>query len=337
MGPLVPRQLFRRGDTKCLPRVYPSYPLLDEAMLQSPSKPGQAKEEQQSDIEDVEEVGTIIKNKNTRTSKRIAKGPDCKTKFPPVSKIPVTPAPILPSDGQRGRFTPTMQRVVDEALATEDLDLIGIYGDVTLTGKGIHTLAEGEQLDDSPINAYLQLIKVRSRMAGYPKIFRYDTSFYSILSTSRAGFTPRYAANMFHFDYVFIPVNPINHWVFVHVCIKTRTVFYMDSLFSKTRADRILGNIKGFMYNSSVILHGVENAWVFKTEICTVPQQTNGIDCGVFACQFAEHVARGAGLGFNQSDIPRYRKTMVWELMARRLIWNQARSNTSARRPPPRS
>ena len=84
-------------------------------------------------------------------------------------------------------------------------------------------------------------------MAGYPKILRYDTSFYSILSTSRAGFTPRYTANMFHFDYVFIPVNPINHWVFVYVCIKTRTVFYMDSLFSKTRADRILGNIKAFM------------------------------------------------------------------------------------------
>ena len=74
-----------------------------------------------------------------------------------------------------------MQCIVDQALATGNLDLIGIYGDVTVIGKGIHTLAEGEQLDDSIINGYLQLIQVRSRMAGYPKILRKDTSFYLFL------------------------------------------------------------------------------------------------------------------------------------------------------------
>ena len=59
-----------------------------------------------------------------------------------------------------------MQRVVDEALATEESDLIGIYGDVTVIGKGIHTLKDGQELDDSVINAYLQLVQERSRMAG---------------------------------------------------------------------------------------------------------------------------------------------------------------------------
>ena len=92
------------------------------------------------------------------------------------------------------------------------------------------------------------------------------------------------------------------------------------------------------MYNSSVRLHGKDNAWVFDTEIVrTVPQQTNGIDCGIFACQFAEHVAREASITFTQKDIPQIRRNMVWELMTRRLIWSRARIIYNDRQPPPRS
>ena len=174
-------------------------------------------------------------------------------------------------------------------------------------------------------------------MAGYPRILQKDTSFYLFLSKRMDGYSPKAATELFLFDYVLLPVHTDNHWVMVYICIESKTIFYMDSLLSQVRAKRVLGNIKAYVYNTSVKLHGAENAWIFKTEICTVPQQNNGIDCGVFACQFAEHIARGAGLGFNQSDISQYRKTMVWELMARRLIWNQTRTNTSARRPPPRS
>ena len=92
------------------------------------------------------------------------------------------------------------------------------------------------------------------------------------------------------------------------------------------------------MYNSSVRLHGKDNAWVFDTEIVrTVPQQTNGIDCGIFTCQFAEHVARGASITFTQKDIPQIRRNMVWELMTRGLIWSRARIIYNDRQPPPRS
>ena len=72
----------------------PPTPLLDEAMLLIPSKPGQAKEEQQSDTEDVEEVGIKIKNKNTKTAKRLAKGPDYKTNS---SLSPRSLSPLPPS------------------------------------------------------------------------------------------------------------------------------------------------------------------------------------------------------------------------------------------------
>ena len=102
----------------------------------------------------------------------------------------------------------------------------------------------------------------------------------------------------------------------VYACIKTHKLFYLDSLLSERRANDVLGNIKAYMYNSSVRLHGKDNAWVFDTEIVrNLPQQTNGIDCGIFTCQFAEHVAQGGGISFTQEAIPQIRRNMVWELM----------------------
>ena len=118
----------------------------------------------------------------------------------------------------------------------------------------------------------------------------------------------------------------------------TRKLFYLDSLLSERRANDVLGNIKAYMYNSSVRLHGKDNAWVFDTEIVrNLPQQTNGIDCGVFTCQFAEHVARGGNITFTQRDIPQIRRNMVWELMTRRLLWRRTLITYNDRRPPPRS
>ena len=117
----------------------------------------------------------------------------------------------------------------------------------------------------------------------------------------------------------------------------TRKLFYLDSLLSERRANDVLGNIKAYMYNSSVRLHGKDNAWVFDTEIVrNLPQQTNGIDCGVFTCQFAEHVARGGNITFTQRDIPQIRRNMVWELMTRRLLWRRTLITYNDRRPPPR-
>ena len=124
----------------------------------------------------------------------------------------------------------------------------------------------------------------------------------------------------------------------VYACIKTRKLFYLDSLLSERRANDVLGNIKAYMYNASVRLHGKDNAWVFDTEIVrNLPQQTNGIDCGIFTCQFAEHVARGGNITFTQRDIPQIRRNMVWELMTRCLLWRRTPIIYTDRQPPPRS
>jgi len=45
------------------------------------------------------------------------------------------------------------------------------------------------------------------------------------------------------------------------------------------------------------------------------PQQTNGSDCGVFICQFAECISDGRPFDFGQSDIPDRRLKMAAQIV----------------------
>jgi sentrin-specific protease 1 len=51
-----------------------------------------------------------------------------------------------------------------------------------------------------------------------------------------------------------------------------------------------------------------------------IPKQNNGYDCGVFVCQYAEHISRGAAFTFSQEDMPRFRIQMAYEITTRRLL-----------------
>ena len=73
-----------------------------------------------------------------------SKPPKKKASSPP--KVPIAPLAIEPGDGRPGRYTPSMERVVERAFATQPTDLIGVYGQATLTGKSMATMRDGELL-----------------------------------------------------------------------------------------------------------------------------------------------------------------------------------------------
>ena len=83
-----------------------------------------------------------------------------------------------------------MQQLVDDALnASADHRFPG-HGGFNLTGKSIHTLREGEWLDDAVINAYLNMIQTRSDDQGYPSVLFYDSFHYTFLAGGRPDFLP---------------------------------------------------------------------------------------------------------------------------------------------------
>ena len=51
-----------------------------------------------------------------------------------------------------------------------------------------------------------------------------------------------------------------------------------------------------------------------------IPKQNNGVDCGVFVCQYAKNLARDLPLDFAQKDMGELRRAMILELAEKRLI-----------------
>ena len=51
-----------------------------------------------------------------------------------------------------------------------------------------------------------------------------------------------------------------------------------------------------------------------------IPQEENGSDCGMFTCKFAEYCSRRARFTFSQSNMPYFRKMMVWEIVKNKLL-----------------
>jgi len=54
-----------------------------------------------------------------------------------------------------------------------------------------------------------------------------------------------------------------------------------------------------------------------------LPQQQNGSDCGVFACEFAERLAREETLHFNPSNMPKIRQRISDEILANFFLPNK--------------
>ena len=59
-----------------------------------------------------------------------------------------------------------------------------------------------------------------------------------------------------------------------------------------------------------------EWAPISSSQCQATPQQENGYDCGVFACQFLQSLSRGEedDFGFSQVDMLYLRRRMIWEI-----------------------
>ena len=51
-----------------------------------------------------------------------------------------------------------------------------------------------------------------------------------------------------------------------------------------------------------------------------IPKQTNGFDCGIFVCEYAEHISRKADFNFSQNDTYVIRERIKTEIMLGTLI-----------------
>jgi sentrin-specific protease 1 len=142
----------------------------------------------------------------------------------------------------------------------------------TIYGRDIHRLQKGEWLNDEILNYYLSMVRERSINPGnvtsqikshvqarpakpLPKIFAFNTFFYSMLSgrgySGVRRWTKKANINLFDLDRVIVPINKGGfHWILSIVNITEKRVEYYDSMGREGESNEnrvVLTRIRDFM------------------------------------------------------------------------------------------
>ncbi|XP_061553078.1 sentrin-specific protease 2 isoform X3 [Phycodurus eques] len=230
------------------------------------------------------------------------------------------------------RLTKEMAAEVFRALAQSDPNVVlSAAFKLRITQRDLATLQEGGWLNDEVINFYLSLVMEQcSDWAEGARVYSFSTFFYPKLCGSPGGRVGGHAAvkrwtkavDIFLYDLVLVPLHLGVHWALAVIDLKAKTVKLYDSM--GQRHDDICGLLLLYLKEEHRAKKGRELDSAKWTVGCMrpteIPQQRNGSDCGVFACKYAQYVAKGRPLTFRQWHMPLFRKLMIWELVHQKLL-----------------
>ena len=173
-------------------------------------------------------------------------------------------------------------------------------------------------LNDKIIDQYFNLVQERSETDESCKVQVCSTFLYTKLQSLGLKEGMKDTKNWIkedlrQYDLIFFPIHQRDHWSLIMVEIKTKTIHYLDSLGGSRQTSPAPRVMKEFMekyYEEK----GKEES--FKIRIRNdAPTQENGVDCGVFICQYAERLSRKGAMNFRQKDLEGVREKMTIELM----------------------
>ena len=73
------------------------------------------------------------------------------------------------------------------------------------------------------------------------------------------------------------------------------------------------------MFMTKCTLGSIPDGWRVQP-MTMIPEQANGSDCGVFACQFGKYLAREWPLDFTQENMSQLRLQMIYEIYTKKLL-----------------
>ena len=202
----------------------------------------------------------------------------------------------------------------------EEILVAGFGQDITQADlKTLHSL---NWLNDKIINFYMSLLMDREKGNNTPRIHVFSSFFYSKLQKDGYAGVRRWTkkVNIFEMDFILVPVHMGDHWCLAVIDMRNKEITYYDSL-SGTNYDCLL-TLKKYLSDESMDkLKKPLDTMDFKIKhMDNIPLQTNHSDCGVFVCKFAEYISRRADINFTQKDMPQFRKTMVYEILQKKLL-----------------
>lgn len=161
------------------------------------------------------------------------------------------------------------------------------------------------------INFYLSLVMERcSSEATALKVYTFSTFFFPKLRGGGGGQAGGHTAvkrwtkavDLFLYDLILVPLHLGVHWAMAVIDLKSKTVKSYDSM--AQRHDDICSLLLMYLKEEHKIKKGREldsPKWTIGSlRASEIPQQKNGSDCGVFACKYADYIAKGRPLAFKQ-------------------------------------
>ncbi|XP_030379709.1 uncharacterized protein LOC115627955 [Scaptodrosophila lebanonensis] len=190
---------------------------------------------------------------------------------------------------------------------------------LNITRNDIHTLVGNRWLNDEVINFYMNMLTDRSeRKSGkLPSVYAMNTFFVARLLQSGHSAVKRWTRKVDLFSKDIIPV-PVHvggvHWCMAIIHMRNKTIRYYDSMGQPNPT--VLQALELYLHEESLDKRKKPfDMSDFKIEsVADVPHQTNGSDCGVFSCMFAEYITRDKPLTFTQENMEYFRKKMILEI-----------------------
>lgn len=221
-------------------------------------------------------------------------------------------------------LTPEMEAVTDSALTHKSTSDVLCEGfNISLTCGDLKVLHGDEWLSDQIISFYMSLIVERSKRRRFPRIFAFDTFFFTKLFSGHHAAVKRWTkkVDLFSFDIVLIPVHKRKgHWCLAIIDFRSRKILYYDPM--KMTYYACLYTLRDYLKDESIDKKNTVfdmSSWKYE-HVKNVSIQESDSDCGVFVLKYAEYYCRDAVIDFSQEDVQHFRKCMVYELLSKKLL-----------------
>lgn len=260
-------------------------------------------------------------------------------KYMKITEVVLDDIQVIEEEERLPELTSEMLEVVYSALRKNRSCVLSHFGSNTITGADIQTLADSNWLNDEVINNYMDMLIQRGQSKEYPSVYAFNTFFYPKLSSSGYASVKRWTkkVDLFQQDMVLVPLHLEVHWALAVIDFRQKTICYYDSM--NGRKINILQLMLKYLHEEKLDKKKENfdsSGWQTKL-VQDIPQQRNGYDCGVFACMFAEHLARGVAkdgpkknglkcnrsyppFPFSQENMAYFRKRMIYEILTGKIL-----------------
>ncbi|XP_031823931.1 sentrin-specific protease 2 isoform X4 [Sarcophilus harrisii] len=289
-----------------------------EQKLENESGKGQSQTSSESDLSEEVSARLRLGNGNTAMFKRRHSGPEMKEQQASGKEKEK-------SSEEFAELTEDMEKEINSALGCGPQDeILSSAFKLRITRGDIQTLKNYHWLNDEIINFYMNLLVERNKKQGLPRLHAFSTFFYPKLNAGGYQSVRRWTkgVDLFEQDIILVPIHRRVHWSLVVIDVRKKAVRYLDSMGQKSH--RICNLMLQYLQEESKAKRNRElipAEWSLESaKPYEIPQQSNGSDCGMFTCKYADYLSQDKPITFTQNQMPHFRKRMVWEILHQQLL-----------------